>query len=343
MPGEGDTYVAYGENWANVSNTPFRLYKHFVHEGGISTPLVAHWPKGIARKGELEPQPGHLIDVMATCVDLSGATYPTERNGKAVTAMEGRSLAPAFAGKLIDRDAIYWEHEGNRAVRAGKWKLVAKGRDGPWELYDIDADRTEMHDLASTRPEKARELAAKWDAYAKRANVLPYPNEAKAARPDGKPNPKRSFDLKPGDDLSGGDAPAVADRGLTVSADVTPTGKTGVILAHGGAAVGYALYLKDGRPTFAVRTGGKLTTAAAKDPLPPGQPAKLRATLAAGGALTLHVGGSVAATGKAPGLLVKAPVDGLQVGRDEAGPVGEYTGPNPFDGTIGAVRVELAE
>src|SRR5688500_3981799 len=118
MPGPDDSYVAYGQGWANVSNTPFREYKHWVHEGGISTPLVAHWPNGIARKNALRHQPGHLIDVMATCVDLAGAK---------ADALEGKSLAPAFADKPLDRDALYWEHEGNRAVRIGDWKAVAKG------------------------------------------------------------------------------------------------------------------------------------------------------------------------------------------------------------------------
>jgi arylsulfatase len=169
MPGPSDTFIAYGRGWANVSNTPFREYKHWVHEGGISTPLIAHWPKGISAKGELRKQPGHLIDIMATCIDLSGAKYPA---GK--TPPEGKSLAPAFAGKPIERDAIYWEHEGNRAVRAGKWKLVAKGPGAAWELYDISKDRTEQNDLAAQFPEKLKELVAKWETYAKRANVLPW-------------------------------------------------------------------------------------------------------------------------------------------------------------------------
>ena len=119
MPGGPDTYVAYGRGWANVSNTPFREYKHWVHEGGISTPLIAHWPKGITAAGELRTQPGHLIDIAATCVDLAGADYPKRVGDVAVTPLEGKSLVPAFAGRPIDRDAIFWEHEGNRAVRAG--------------------------------------------------------------------------------------------------------------------------------------------------------------------------------------------------------------------------------
>jgi arylsulfatase A-like enzyme len=165
MPGGPDTYVAYGRGWANVSNTPFREYKHWVHEGGISTPLVAHWPKGIAAKGELRTQPGHLIDIAATCADLAGAKPDN---------LEGRSLAPAFAGKPLDRDALYWEHEGNRAVRQGEWKLVAKHA-GPWELYDIAKDRIESKDLAKEHPERVAALAAKYDAWAKRAHVEPWP------------------------------------------------------------------------------------------------------------------------------------------------------------------------
>ncbi len=181
LPGPEDTYIAYGLNWANVSNTPFREYKHFVHEGGISTPLIAHWPRGIARRGELEAQPGHLIDIMATCVDLSGAAYPPSLRSEPIQPLEGRSLAPAFSGKPIERDAIYWEHEGNRAIREGSWKLVAK-EDKPWELYDLAADRTEQHDLAAAQPERVQQLVAKWDAWAKRANVLPLGTwKAKAA------------------------------------------------------------------------------------------------------------------------------------------------------------------
>ena len=175
MPGPADTLIGYGEGWANVSNTPFRLYKHYVHEGGIATPLVAHWPNGIERPGgELEHQPGHLVDIMATALDVAGAEHPTEFGGEVIKPLEGTSLRPAFAAREIDRRSpLFWEHEGNRAIRDGKWKLVARGANGPWELYDMEADRTEMHDLAKKNPEKAEALAAAWQAYAERANVLP--------------------------------------------------------------------------------------------------------------------------------------------------------------------------
>jgi len=175
MPGPPDTYVAYGRGWANVSNTPFREYKHWVHEGGISTPLIAHWPVGIPsnRNGKLERQPGHLIDIMATCVDVAGVNYPTEFVGEKIKPMQGVSLQPALKGKSLKREQpICWEHEANRAIRDGKWKLVAK-ENQPWELYDMEQDRSELHDLATANSKKAAELSAKWDAWAARSDVLP--------------------------------------------------------------------------------------------------------------------------------------------------------------------------
>jgi arylsulfatase A-like enzyme len=174
MPGPADTYMGYGRNWANVSNTPFREYKHWVHEGGISTPLICHWPAGIKARGRLCHDPGHLIDIMATCVDVSGANYPTEREGRKIQPMEGVSLRPAFDRNSLDERTIFWEHEGNRAVRQGRWKLVSK-HPGTWELYDIAVDRTEMHDLASQHREKVQELTSLYEKWAARCAVQPWP------------------------------------------------------------------------------------------------------------------------------------------------------------------------
>jgi arylsulfatase len=173
MAGPSDTYIGYGQGWANVSNTPFREYKHWVHEGGISTPLIVHWPAGIDQTGDLVREPAHLIDIMATCVDLAGAAYPNHRNGQPIKPMEGLSLVPAFAGESLGRRTLFWEHEGNRAIREGDWKLVAKGKEGDWELYNLADDRSELRNLASKYPDRVNELAAQWQAYAERANVLP--------------------------------------------------------------------------------------------------------------------------------------------------------------------------
>ena len=135
MGQRGGTGIGYGSAWANASNTPFRMYKHYDHEGGIATPLIAYWPDGIKDAGALRTQVGDIIDLMPTVAELGGATYPTQFNGHAIDPMEGRSLVPAFANKPIDRPALFWEHEGNRAVRIGDLKLVSlEGK--PWELYE---------------------------------------------------------------------------------------------------------------------------------------------------------------------------------------------------------------
>ena len=184
MPGPDDTFIAYGKGWANASNTPFRLYKHWVHEGGIATPLIVHWPERVQHAGAFRNQPGHLIDIMATCVDAAGARYPSRCQGERIIPMEGTSLVPAFSGELLEREAIYWEHEGNRAVRSGRWKLVSTPKQlrtvsdddlKAWELYDLEADRTEMSDLAATYPGKVTQLEHLWSEWARRSHVFPWP------------------------------------------------------------------------------------------------------------------------------------------------------------------------
>ena len=174
MPGGEDTFASYGIGWANASNTPFRRYKHWVHEGGIATPLIARWPGGIARRGAITHENGHLIDLMATCVDVSGAQVP----GRVTTASafcrwRAAAWRPRSRGKKIARDdAFYWEHEGNRAVVDGRWKLVSRFPDR-WELYDLEADRCELHDLAGRRC-RAERMVARYERWADRCNVLPW-------------------------------------------------------------------------------------------------------------------------------------------------------------------------
>jgi len=170
-PGGADSYLSYGLSWANASNTPFRFHKKWTHEGGISTPFIVRWPQRIAARGAITGQVGHIIDVMATCLDVAGATYPKTFKDRPVTPSAGLSLLPIFQGKTRQgHEALYWEHIGNRGVRAGKWKLVATSR-CRWELYDIEADRTELTDLSTRHPEKAAALLAQWNAWAKKCGV----------------------------------------------------------------------------------------------------------------------------------------------------------------------------
>ncbi len=177
LPGAADTYIGYGRAWANVSNTPFREYKHWVHEGGISTPLIAHWPAGIGepKSGQLVSQPAHLIDLMPTILQLAGAEYPQRYLGNDIKPTDGISLVPMLEGQELKRKSpLFWEHEGNRAVRDGQWKLVAKHR-GKWELYDMLADRTEMRDLSDDHPRRVAEMAGQWQSWADQVGVMPWP------------------------------------------------------------------------------------------------------------------------------------------------------------------------
>ena len=180
--GTAESFSSYGLSWANASNTPFRLYKHWVHEGGTATPLIAHWPAVIKQRGKLTHQPGHVIDIMATCCDIGGATYPATYKGSRIVPIEGKSLLPIFNGRQRKgHEAIFWEHEGNRAVRKGKWKLVSK-HPGRWELYDLEADRTELNNLAEKQPRVVEELKALYNAWAKRSFVTPWPELQKTKK-----------------------------------------------------------------------------------------------------------------------------------------------------------------
>jgi arylsulfatase A-like enzyme len=189
MAGPDYTYHAYGPSWANVSNTPFRKFKSWVHEGGISTPLIAHWPAKIKDHGQIRRQSGHLIDFMPTMVDIAGADYPEDYEGHPILPMEGKSLLGVFTdNETLDREAIYFEHGGNRAVREGNWKLVSKAKTrnwrfirvdeipmDQWALYDLDKDRTETSDLADQYPEKVKKMAGQWQRWAERTHTIPKP------------------------------------------------------------------------------------------------------------------------------------------------------------------------
>ncbi len=191
-PGPETTAGSIGPMWANAANTPFRYWKAETYEGGICTPLIVHWPAGIKALGDFRREPGHIIDLMATILDVTATPFPKEFHGHATIPLQGRSLRPVFADHPIQRDGLFWEHEGNMAVQIGEWKAVnSLAGGGHWELYDLSQDRTEMADLSARKPLKLNELISAWEAWAKRSDVLPAPNlpegrnKAKIGKPPG--------------------------------------------------------------------------------------------------------------------------------------------------------------
>ncbi len=332
MPGPPETQIGYGENWANVSNTPFREYKHWVHEGGISTPLIAHWPKGITAKNTWAKDPTHLIDLMATCLDLAKATYPADK-----IPLEGTSLKPIFNGHKIKRGKpLFWEHEGNRAVRDHDWKIVAKGIKGPWELYNIAKDRTEMHNLAQKHPHRLKTMIAQYETWAKERGVVPFGSWSAKNRQKG--SPKESFQLKDGDSLPADKAPRIANRAFSIRAELAQLPAQGVIAAQGGSHDGWALFLKDQALHFSTRRNGKILTATA--PLHPNSSPHLTAVITKD-SVNLSAGVRSFLTSKGNFILTSHPLDPLETGKDSSGIVGDYGRNFPLSVPLKSLTIEL--
>ncbi|HMR19433.1 MAG TPA: sulfatase-like hydrolase/transferase, partial [Sphingobacterium sp.] len=181
VDGTRETFESYRIEWANLSSTPFKEYKHFTHEGGIATPLIVHWPKGIdsTQNSHYVTEYGHITDIMATCVEVAKAGYPSTFKGKNIVPMQGKSLSPHFKGSTNNRGKVYWEHEANIALRNGKWKLVAKTEEGhvfdkaALQLYDMDADPSEMNDLSKQYPKMVKEMYADWEQWAHNIDAFP--------------------------------------------------------------------------------------------------------------------------------------------------------------------------
>ena len=173
-PGPDTTFQAVELPWANVSDTPFRLFKRWIHEGGISTPFIVHWPDQVG-KSEILHNPMHIVDISATCYEIAGAEYPSQHHDVEITPLEGESFLPALRGGNWNREQpIAIEHEGNRGIRVGDWKMVAEW-DKPWELYNISDDRTEQNNLIDGETDRAKALEKAYVAWAERAEVLPWP------------------------------------------------------------------------------------------------------------------------------------------------------------------------
>jgi hypothetical protein len=246
---------------------------------------------------------------MPTGLELAGASYPQEHEGQRVLPLEGASLMPVLQGGRLPSRQIFVEHEGNRAVREGRWKLVAL-KDKPWELYDLETDPTEMKDLAAGKTELVARLAQAWEDWADRCSVRGQSSGS----------------------------PQIANKPLTITCEVEPRSRDGVILAQGGNQQGYALWLRDGRLLFGVRIDGRLTSLAAGE-IPPGRFA-LAARLTRDGLMQVAINGRTVAEGKAPGLIPTQPVDELSTGRDVRTAVGDYAAPYVLRGKIERVRVQ---
>jgi arylsulfatase len=335
-----------GESWAFLQNTPFRLYKHYTHEGGIASPLIVHWPAGISAKNEWRNDPAQLIDIVATIADVSGVTFPTVLKGNPVLPLEGKSIAPTFAGQPIadSSRSLFWEHEGNAAVREGDLKLVRKDKTGPWELYDLKADRTEQNNLAAQRPDQVKALSAKWESWAQRALVLPQPD---SARPGGEQVPKKGrrgssatkFQLQPDADLQEEAAPHIAGKAFTLTVQIAKPGTDGVLAAQGGANLGWSLFFQNGKLHFLMNQKGKRKEVISDDPAL-ATTTEVTASVGPKGLAKLFIKDRELSR-KHLGLLPEQPIDGLQVGRDLLAPVGAYEAPFSFSGMVTGATLTL--
>ena len=273
---------------------------------------------------------------MATCVDLGLAEYPKEANGQKIVPMQGVSLKPAFSGKRLGREnPIFWEHEGNRAIRMGKWKLVAKGANGAWELYDLNADRSELNDLSERHPERTKEMADRWEAWAIEAKAKPWPWNRKKNNF----SKKQVFNLKPDANLPMGVAPMIAKKTFEVEVQLEKQGD-GILVAQGGDAHGWNLFMNKGYAQFTIRLGGKVEKVVASEKLG-NKESRVSAKLDSKGMVNLYSEDRKLGSGKVSGLVKEMPADGLQVGRDEGGMVGQDMESFAFDGKIKKVRIKI--
>ena len=338
-PGSETTWAYIGSHWANALNTPFRFWKAESFEGGTHTPMIVHWPAGLKTSpGSFTEQVGHVIDFAPTCLDLAGARPLTTLGGQPLRPIEGKTLAPIFAGqKREGHDALYFEHEGGRAlITVDGWKLVATAN-GPWQLYHVDEDATETRDLATQESARVASMAGRWVDWAARVGA-PVPSVARPAAGASSAAPA-PVDLRPGQVLTGVEAPTVAHISFRVEAVVRDASKGGVVVSQGAQVQGWSLQVVDRRPRFLVRRAGELSVLTTDRVLGDGE-TTLAAELLDGGRTRLLVDGAEVAAGNAGGMIPAQPNDPLIVGDDLKGSVGAYPTPNPFRGSI--VRATFA-
>ncbi len=323
--GDRGSYQSYGSGWANLGNTPFRMYKHFTHEGGICTPLIAHWPSGIGVSEDWIRKPAHLMDILPTLIEVADAEYPTTFNGTNITPVEGTSLLPVMRGANAPPRTIGFDHQAAHAWRDGDWKAVYSKRmpnELKWELYNLADDRCETNDLAEQYPERVEAMAAAWQTWAERVGVV---QKSKA-----KSN-KNAVDAKALSMAPSTQSPRVANRPLNIEVTIRSDKPHGVAIAQGGNQHGFALHFINGHPAFDVRVNGIVSRITSEATVT--GTVTLKATLTKN-AMTLSFNDVDPIVGKSPGLIPVQPIDDLSVEFDDRSAAGDYPQTNPFNGTV---------
>lgn len=331
MGGPG-TYHAYGSAWANLCNTPLRSYKHFTHEGGNCSSLLIHWPREIESPGRWCSTPIHLFDVMPTLCEATESPYPLETNSGPTETLAGTSLLPLLRDPEATKSNTPWnerdiasEHNGARSLRRGRWKIVWPVRAEPagsWELYDLQTDRCELHNLALQHPDIVQTLSEAWMTWARKVQVHPFQSE--------NDSPKSEV-------LT----PRIANRSLEIHCTIDELNESteGVILAHGGDQMGYSLHVQEERLYFTIRVDRQPFVIDV--PLPSKPTVEIRASLSLDGEMGLSIDSSRGSALAPVPLIPREPIDRLSIGQDEQTAVGDYRAPFPFNGKVRDVKIEV--
>jgi arylsulfatase len=324
------------------------MYKHFNHEGGNCSPLLAYWPKGISKGDRWVRSPVHLIDFMPTILEVAQGEYPESYGGEEIHPLEGRSLVPFFkgAGEASER-VLCFDHFESSAIRSGDWKLVRgnnRYKNRSWELYDLSRDRCETVNLISERPDLANRLEAEWLAWAKRMKISPYYEfvEMNPSRTLTKiqKNKKGYYLFRHGDQVTRDLAPDFSGNPFELIVTFERgKAKDGVLVSHGGSTSGYSLYLEDGRLVFACRNKGSLKVLKSNDPLPK-ERIVVSARLEKDGKVEVLLGEKVLSRGLFS-LIGTFPQDPLEVGNDSLSSVSDYKGNTRFKGKINQVKLKI--
>ena len=344
------THHSYGSGWANLGNTPLRLYKHFTHEGGIGTPLIVHWPKRFDGASDWIRAPVHVMDILPTICDAAGAKYPSRVGDRRVLPVEGRSLLPVVLGERVADRGIGFDHQEARAWREGDWKIVwskRMPREIEWELYNIAEDRCETRNIAGEHPARVQRMAKRWEQWARRVGVI-WPVDAPIGRdgrplrtgPTGAPSTRAPSTRAPSTrapSTRAKEAPRIENRELRISCEVEAESSNGVIVAQGGREQGYAIHLRDGKIAFDVRIHGKVTRIESERTVPTSF--RVSAVLTKK-EMRLEVDGDTVAQAPSPGLIPVQPKDGLDKGFDGLTAAGDYEAPNRLQGRITKVEVK---